>query len=109
MLTAGARVTLNASGNGTIKFGPADTRGAANWNVTGVIVQTSRPGLAPVPRIQIWLDHEDETGVQGLSYDGSFAQGHCDFTMQRGQQIIATWTGGQSGDIAMLTVTGEKW
>lgn len=108
-LNVGTRVTLDAAGTGTIHLGPDDVRGPANWNVTGVILTTSRPGKAPVPRAQVWLDTTDEHGAQGVTYDGSFAQGQCDLTLSRGQQLVCTWTGGQSGDVAMFTATGEKW
>lgn len=108
-LNLGASVTLNASGAGTISLGPDSSRGPANWHVTGVIVQTSRPGQAPIPRVVVYLDTQDPSGTQGLSYDGSFAQGACDLNLSRGQSLICVWSGGQSGDTASFTVTGEKW
>lgn len=108
-LNMAASVTLNASGAGTVSLGPDSGRGPANWRVTGVIVQTDRPGQAPIPRVQVYLDQQDPSGSQGLSYDGSFAQGACDLTISRGQQLVCVWSGGQSGDTASFTVTGEKW
>jgi hypothetical protein len=57
----------------------------------------------------VYLDQQSASGTQGLSYDGSFAQGSCDLTLTRGQKIICVWSGGQAGDQASLTLTGEKW
>lgn len=108
-LQAAATVTLNASGAGTVSIGPDAARGPANWRVNGVILQTSRPGTAPIPRAQVYLDDQVPGQSQGLSYDGSFAQGACDITMTRGQKLICAWSGGQSGDVASMTLTGEKW
>lgn len=108
-LSLGSTVTLSASGAGTISLGPDSARGPANWHVTGVIVQTNRPGQAPIPRVVVYLDQQSASGTQGLSYDGSFAQGACDLTLSRGQKLICVWSGGQSGDLASFTVTGEKW
>lgn len=108
-LNLGTTITLNASGGGTATLGPDSSRGPANWHVTGVIVQTNRPGLAPVPRVVVYLNEQSASGTQGLSYDGSFAQGSCDLMVTRGQSIICVWSGGQSGDQASLTLTGEKW
>ena len=108
-LQASGSVTLNASGGGTLSLGPDGSRGPANWRVNGVILQTSRPGVAPIPRAQVYLDDAVAAQSQGLSYDGSFAQGACDIVMVRGQKLICTWTGGQSGDVASMTLTGEKW
>ncbi len=101
-------VTLDATGSGTIKIGPDDSRGPATWSIDGVIIQTNRPGVAPIPRVQVWLDQQIPASSQGLSYDGSFAQGSVTLTIGRGQQLIAQWSGGQAGDIASFTVTGTK-
>lgn len=108
-LNASGSTTLDGSGGGTVTLGPQTTAGPANWRVTGVIVQTNRPGVSPIPRVQIFLDQPNPSGAQGLSYDGSFNQGTVDLTLQRGSVLIAVWSGGLSGDLASLTITGEKW
>ena len=108
-LSVGKSVTLNASGAGTVTLGPDAGRGPAHWRVDGVIIQTTRPGTAPVPRAQVFLNDTTPDNSQGLSYDGSFAQGSCDLTLARGETLVCQWTGGQSGDVATMTLTGEKW
>lgn len=107
-LTEAATVTLDASGAGTVEIGP-DRAGPAQWHITGVILRTDRPGEAPVPRAEIWLDQMSAGGLQGGTYDGSFAQGRTDLTISRGQRLIVRWAGGKAGDAASVTVTGEKW
>ena len=114
---AGPRVTLHAAGSvmldgigaGQIALGPGSSAGPPIWHVTGVIVQTDRPGTAPIPRIQFYRDEVIPENSLGLSYDGSFGQGSADETLTRGQLLIASWTGGQAGDRATFVVTGEKW
>lgn len=108
VLQIGRSVTLNASGAGTVSLGPSSAMGPAIWHVDGVILQTSRPGQAPIPRAVVYLNDSTANNSQGLSYDGSFAQGSCDIQLTRGQQLVCAWTGGQAGDIATLTLTGEK-
>lgn len=108
-LNTGATVTLDGSGGGRVELGPDTGRGPATWRVDGVILQTDRPGQAPIPRAQVYLDSEDPASSQGLSYDGSFAQGRCDIELTRGQKLVCVWAGGQAGDRASMTVTGEKW
>ena len=108
-LNAADTVTFSASGGGTVRLGPAGVRGPANWQVTGVILKTSRPGEAPVPRAEVSIDRVSPECLQGITYDGSFAPGRCNFTIARGQVVIVVWSGGQSGDTASVTVTGEKW
>lgn len=107
-LTISASVTLDASGNGTVTLGPGSSRGPATWRVDGVILQTTRPGKAPIPRAQVYLDEAIPAQSQGLSYDGSFTQGRCSLTLTRGQQLLCVWTGGQAGDVATMTLTGEQ-
>lgn len=108
-LNIGTTITLDGAGGGTAMLGPDSAKGPANWHVTGVIVQTDRPGQAPIPRVVVYLDTLSASGTQGLSYDGSFAQGATSLTLSRGQKLICVWSGGQSGDQASLTLTGEKW
>jgi hypothetical protein len=106
---ASKSVTLGASGSGSVTLGPDAGRGPATWHVDGVIIQTTRPGVAPIPRAQVYLGNAVAGNSQGLSYDGSFAQGSCDLTLARGETLTCQWTGGQAGDVATMTLTGEKW
>lgn len=108
-LNAADVVTLDAAGDGTGHIGPDAVRGPANWRVTGVILKTSRPGQAPIPRAEVYVDRISPECLQGITYDGSFAPGRCNFTIARGQSVIVVWTGGQAGDTASATITGEKW
>lgn len=108
-LNAADTVVLGASGGGTASIGPSGVRGPANWQVTGVILKTSRPGEAPVPRAEVYIDRVAPECLQGITYDGSFAPGRCNFTIARGQTVIVVWAGGDPGDQASVTLTGEKW
>lgn len=106
-LVFGGSVVLDATGSGRVSLGP--DAGPANWEVSSVITQTDRPGLAPIPRVQLFLDTEDPQNSVGIGYDGSFGTFVGSQSLSRGQHLIAVWTGGQSGDRATATVNGEKW
>lgn len=109
-LNQSASVTLNAAGGGSVSLGPQSSAGPATWEVDGAIIQTSRPGLAPVPKVQLYLDTVSPGNSQGLSYDGSYVQALAsNVTVRRGSLLICVWTGGQSGDVATMTVTGVKY
>jgi hypothetical protein len=109
-LLVGRNTVLDVTGSGTISVGPNVSAGPANWHVTGVIVQTSRPGRAPIPAVQVYLDVIDPSKSQGMTYDGSFTPSRrADVKLIRGQQLIIVWTGGQVGDVASVTLSGEKW
>jgi hypothetical protein len=72
-------------------------------------VQTNRPYLAPIPRVQLYLNEVDPTNSLGLGPDGSFGSFVGEHTLSRGSKLIAVWTGGQAGDLATMTVNGEQW
>jgi hypothetical protein len=99
--------TVAGTVTGSVTLGPGlnNDRGPASWHVTGVIVNSSRAGIAPIPQLII----TDETGViKGISYDGSFDSGACDIRMIRGQFLKATWTAGTVGDVVRMTLSGTK-
>lgn len=113
-LNISGSVTLALSGGvvtGRVVLGPGQNgdRGPASWTVTGVITKTTRPGVAPIPRVEVFLDDVNTPGnSQGVSYDGSFDQGPCDIPMSRGQLLTAVWTGGSAGDVATFILSGTK-
>jgi hypothetical protein len=95
----------------TLGPGQNNDRGPASWVITGVITKTNRPGVAPIPRVEVFLDDVQDPGAsQGITYDGSFSQGPCNIPLTRGQRLIAVWTGaaGNVGDIATFIVSGTK-
>jgi hypothetical protein len=102
LATVAGRVT------GRVTLGPDGQRGPAYWDVTTVLWKTSRPGEAPIPRIEVFLDDPTAGQVQLQSYDGSFGSGNGACRVTRGQTLIAVWTGGTAGDTAFFTVTGTK-
>lgn len=109
-LAVSGSVTLDATGSGTVTLGPS-SGGPQTWEISGVVLQTSRPGQAPIPRAQVYVDDESPGSSRGLTYDGSFANGVVTgaLVITRGQEVLAVWTGGQAGDIATMTVNGVKY
>lgn len=109
-LQASASVTLNAAGGGQVGLGPGSPgQSSANrWEVDNVVWQTTRPGIAPVPTIQIYLASVTPAQSQVVDYDGSFGSASGSVTVPNGLQLFAVWTGGQAGDVATLTATGTK-
>lgn len=108
-LNASVSVVLDATGTGRVSLGPQDSAGPAIWHIDGVIVQTTRPGQAPIPTFQAYVDIESPSNAQGLTYDGSFNQGVVrNLDVRRGSRLIGLWLNGQAGDVATLTVTGTK-
>jgi hypothetical protein len=112
-LNKSSQVVLDATGGGQCQLGPASNAGKATWNVDALLWGTVRAGVsaagkAPIPRIQIYLDQTDPSGLQAQSYDGSFGSAGGALALNRGSNLIAVWTGGQAGDTASFTVTGTQ-
>ena len=106
ILNQGKTVTFDASGNGRLELGP--DQGPPYWRVTAVFIKTSRPGQAPIPAFDFYLDAEDANGWQGTAYDGSRNESDVNIELTRGQHLIAVWEGGQPGDVATFSVSGYK-
>jgi len=98
--------TVAGTVTGTVELGP--DRGAPYWNVTKMMVRTSRPGRAPIPTCTVYLNEQAPDADQGSTYDGSRDESDCDIDVVRGQHLLAVWTGGQVGDTATLSLTGWK-
>lgn len=104
--------TASAAGTLTLRLGPSTGgRGPAYWNVTRLQVRNqsaARRGRPPIPTCNVYLDSEDANGLVDGTYDGSFDFSECDLDLSRGQELIAVWSGEQSGDVLELAVTGWK-
>lgn len=101
-LSAQTTVTLDAAGAGTAEIGP--TTGPAYWRVTELVMLSTRPGAAPIPRGIVYLDQS----LQGCTYDASLNTGSCDLPVQKGQTIRVVFSGGQAGDVITVAVIGTK-
>lgn len=106
-LRATKSVVLDVNGNGTVALGPG-VGGPAYWHVTGLVAQTSRPGLAPIPKFQTYLNEASPAYSLGLTYDGSFTTAVADEEITRGQVLVFSWTGGVLGDVATVTLSGTQ-
>lgn len=108
-LNKSATVVLNAAGSGQCVLGPSDRGNKPHWSVDALLWGNNNParvGKSPIPRVQIFLDQTDPSGLQAQSYDGSFGSASGALSLTRPSNLIAVWTGGQAGDSMFLSVTG---
>lgn len=104
-LNRGKSATVPASGTVRVALGPE--HGPPQWEVTRAVVKTSTPGTPPIPRCTLYLDTEDDAGLQDVTYDGSFdATDDLNLTVFKGSTVIAVWTGATPGVVCTLSVTG---
>lgn len=107
-LNTSASVTLSSVGSGSVTLGPGNA-GPPTWVLGSVILTTNRPGKAPVPMASVYLDSVTPSNLQGVTYDGSFSQADAQgLTLVRGQNLLVLWSGGQSGDVASVSITGTQ-
>jgi hypothetical protein len=106
-LSESAFVTLNASGNGTAKIGPA-AHGIV-WKPTRVAIKTSTAVLSPVCQLFVGTAATSDNFIDG-TFTGQ--QNATDAVVGQevriGSYVWAVWTGGDVGAQATLTVTGSK-
>lgn len=103
-----AYVVLNGSGAGTVKLGPIGAREV--WHPENVAVSANQ---SPTNEAQC-LIYVGDANTKAFR-DGTFTGSSGDSTdkcnadkIKVGQFIWATWTGGDPGVQATLTVTGTK-
>lgn len=95
-----AQVTLNAQGNGIVRLSPG--RYGVTWFLSqaSVIVSTAvkeaKTQLASYPYMLPGSNSGSSGDTTGL-----------DLTLTASQEISCTWTGGDAGAIATLTVSGQ--
>lgn len=105
-LRQGATVGLDGSGGGRIRLGP--DYGPSPWHITQITVRTSSPGQGSIPQCTVYVDTEDANGLVDATYDGSQDSSVADITLSQGSHLIAVWEDGNPGDVATLSVLGEK-
>lgn len=112
-LNATASVTLDSSGGGTAKVGPASAGETWQPQVASVVVSPVPPAAtvanSPVCKVYVGADVGDTTFIDGTwtgeqdSTDNVRAS-----SIRQGQYVFAVWTGGDPGAGATLIVTGTK-
>lgn len=106
-LSAGAKVTLDASGNGTASVGP--TAQGETWQA-GFTAAVHCSSNASEAQAKAYCGG----GVSPQYFIGGTTWGSTgDSTtntpqMQVGQQVFAVWTGGDPGATAFLSVNGTR-
>lgn len=100
-LVASGQVTLNAQGFGVVTLTPG--RYDVTWHLTqaSVIASTNvKEAKAQLSSFPFQLPG---------TYSGSSGDTTgLDLTLSASQQITCTWSGGDAGAVATLTVTGQK-
>lgn len=103
-----ATVALDASGNGTVKIGPIGSREVWSPAVASVSVSTN------VNEAQCRI-YAGDSAIPANFIDGTLSGSTGDSTdrvsgssVPLGSFIWAVWTGGDTGSVATLNVTGTK-
>lgn len=103
-------VTLDGSGNGTVKLGPISAREI--WSPVSASVKTNQTTITNEARCAIYVGW---TATQDNFRDQTFTGSSGDSTdkvggkpVKSGNFIWAVWTGGDPGAVATLNVAGTK-
>ncbi|WP_433478153.1 hypothetical protein ACQPZP_14630 [Spirillospora sp. CA-142024] len=100
-----ARVTLNASGAGTVRLGPS--RHGVRWIIRRITVQTSTATLVPLAKV--YRGGVGDASFISGTFVGSFdADDGLDEQLENGEYLTVAWTGGDVGAIATATWSGDE-
>jgi hypothetical protein len=102
-------VTLDGSGNGTVKIGPLTAREV--WHPANVHVSANQNATNEAQ----CLIYMGDIPARNNFRDGTFSGSAGDSTdalnadvIKCGSKVIAVWSGGDAGVVATLNVTGRK-
>lgn len=98
-----AQTVLDANGNGQVALGPP----GADWVVTATTLATSTSVNQPIGNI--YLGAVSQAALIDGTYSGSGDTSDTKYLLSAGEQVIATWTGGDAGAKATLRVAGLAW
>lgn len=101
-----ASVFLDASGNGSVKFGPQFAR--TRWRINNIAVQI--PGtLTNIPEAKVYKGEPQPANYVTGTYSGNNDSDNAvDILLFTGQYITIEWTGGDSGVQATATIRGYQ-
>lgn len=99
VLDVAASVTLNASGNGSVKLGPTSTR--QTWHVLNAAVSVSSATLEPTATVYANTKASKLAGTNTGSNDST----NLDVWVRNGF-ILCEWLGGDPGARATLFLSG---
>lgn len=98
------QTTLDGSGNGIVAFGPSFHQEEWSVNRTAVLTSSAAITTAAIPQVQVYVAGRFIDGT----YTGSNNSSDTSYQVRSGQQIQVTFLGGQPGDMATVTVSGDK-
>lgn len=105
-LNGAASVTLSASGGGTCFVAPS---GSESWHVNRAAVVTNQgTSSPPFPVCAIYVDSAADANVLDKTYSGHLDATDLDLHLEKGQRLVAVWTGGTAGTVATLSVFGTR-
>lgn len=103
-------VTLDGSGNGTVKAGPIS--GRETWYPANAHVCTTASDITNEAVCQVYAGDQ---AIKANFRDNTFTGSSGDSTgkvsadvLRCGQYVWAVWTGGDPGAVMRLNVTGER-
>ena len=102
VLDKDGRVTLDASGNGTVTLQP---EGFRTWRVTVINVRTTQGvTTTPIPQCTVYLGAKGDGNIVAQTYMGNRSTATGDITVQPSQPLLIEWTNGVAGTTATVSL-----
>ena len=105
-LNESAQVTIAASGTGETFVAPPATE---RWDIDRMSVVTNQGDTTPpFPVCAVYLDSVSDSNIFDKTYSGHMDTSDCNIHLEKGQRLVARWTGGVAGSRATLSVFGTR-
>jgi hypothetical protein len=101
-LDESARVTLNASGAGTVTIGPRTPK--QKWRVRNLAVSGTG---ATTPEARVYFGPAAPGTFVAGTYSGNSDNVPADLVLWPGQVLTVAWTGGTAGATCTVSILGE--
>ena len=105
-LGVSASTVLDSNGNGTVTVGPSMP--TERWEVYSVVVNVPNPSM--VPTATVYNGPAGSSNQIAFTYDGSGDTAAGDVVrLGTGQFLSVVWNGGDSGAVATVSVSGNRF
>jgi hypothetical protein len=105
-LDTSAQATLSAAGLGTATLAPPAIE---RWHVTRIAVATNQAStVTTIPVCKIYVNSISDANLYDGTFTGNQDSTDADLWLEKGQQLIAQWTGGVAATIGTISIFGNR-
>jgi hypothetical protein len=100
------RAIVRVDGTAQVSLQPD---GVTRWHITRMVVKTDQgQSQTPIPRCTVYTNFVGDGQEIDGTYSGNYDSSDCGIWREPSAPIIARWTGGVPGTVAVFSIYGER-